>query len=164
MSAFVYKWTNIIDGKWYIGSRTAKNCHIDDGYICSSKILKPIIKQNPDQWHRSILAIGTATDMKNLERNLLKLYNAKCDPQSYNQTNGAPTGGRKKGISSKIPANAILDAIKKHTGKSFFEILVNNYMTCVHNDDYKLVNDYHKMFDKKGIRIMYNGEIVYEPR
>ena len=33
--AFLYKWTHIPTQKWYVGSRTAVGCHIDDGYICS---------------------------------------------------------------------------------------------------------------------------------
>lgn len=54
--AFVYKWTNIPTGKWYIGVRTKNGCHINDGYICSSKIVKPLILSNPSDWKRDILA------------------------------------------------------------------------------------------------------------
>jgi hypothetical protein len=28
--AFVYKWTQISTNKWYVGSRTAKNCYVGD--------------------------------------------------------------------------------------------------------------------------------------
>jgi hypothetical protein len=38
--AYVYKWTHIPTSKWYVGSRTAPGCHPDDGYICSSKLIK----------------------------------------------------------------------------------------------------------------------------
>ena len=29
--AFLYKWTHIPTQKWYVGSRTAVGCHIDEG-------------------------------------------------------------------------------------------------------------------------------------
>ena len=43
--AFLYKWIEISTDKWYIGSRTANGCHPTDGYICSSKIVKPLIRK-----------------------------------------------------------------------------------------------------------------------
>jgi hypothetical protein len=45
--AFLYKWTHLPSGKWYVGSRTAKGCHPEDGYYCSSKEVKPLILANP---------------------------------------------------------------------------------------------------------------------
>jgi hypothetical protein len=44
--AYLYRWTHIPSQKWYVGSRTGKGCHPDDGYICSSKIVKPMITEN----------------------------------------------------------------------------------------------------------------------
>ena len=41
--AFVYKWKHISTNMWYVGSRTAKNCHPNDGYICSSAFVKSMI-------------------------------------------------------------------------------------------------------------------------
>ena len=86
--AYVYKWTNKITGKWYIGSRTAKNCHPDDGYICSSRKLKPIILESKDEWLREILCIGEPDDMLTLEAKYLSVLDAKNDPLSYNMHNG----------------------------------------------------------------------------
>lgn len=31
-TAYVYRWTHIPTGKWYVGSRTAKGSHPNDGY------------------------------------------------------------------------------------------------------------------------------------
>lgn len=53
--AYVYKWTELATGKWYVGARGARGCHPDDGYICSSKVVKPLILANPDGWKREIL-------------------------------------------------------------------------------------------------------------
>lgn len=86
--AFVYRWTNIQTGQWYIGSRTAQGCHPDDGYICSSRRLRPLIESNQSEWQREILCIGEPRDMLGLETRLLQQLDAKNDPLSLNQHNG----------------------------------------------------------------------------
>lgn len=86
--AYVYKWTELSSGRWYIGSRTKIGCHPDDSYICSSKVVIPLIKTNPAGWKRDILCIGHPMDMLALETNLLLLVDAKNDPLSYNMHNG----------------------------------------------------------------------------
>jgi group I intron endonuclease len=89
--AFVYKWTHIPTLKWYIGSRTRKGCNPDDGYICSSRIVKPLIEANPKEWVREIIETGTSEDMYLLEMEILKLFNAMKDPRSFNNCNGYNT-------------------------------------------------------------------------
>lgn len=86
--AFVYRWTNLATGQWYIGSRTAQGCHPEDGYICSSRRIKPLIESNQTSWHREILCIGEPAEMIELETRLLQSLDAKNDPLSYNQHNG----------------------------------------------------------------------------
>ena len=85
--AYVYKWIHLPTGKWYIGSRTRAGSHPEDGYYCSSKIVKPLILSNPNEWKREILATGTPADMYALETKLLQDSNAKHDSASYNQHN-----------------------------------------------------------------------------
>ena len=85
--AFVYKWTELSTGKWYIGSRSRKGCY-PDGYICSSKIVKPLILENRNNWKREIMAMGEPKAMVQYEANLLMLLNARFDPMSYNLHNG----------------------------------------------------------------------------
>jgi hypothetical protein len=92
--AYVYKWTEHSTGKWYIGSRTGKNCHLDDGYICSSNTVKPLIKANPGNWSRQIICIGHPSDMLELEFRYLTALDAVNDPMSYNQSNGGYNFGR----------------------------------------------------------------------
>ena len=94
---FLYKWTEISTGKWYIGSRTAKKCHPDDGYLCSSKIVKPLIIANPLDWRREILCIGPHQYIRDLEVKYLHALDAMRDPMSYNKSNGAKSfvGGPK---------------------------------------------------------------------
>ena len=85
--AYVYKWVYKPNLNWYVGSRTAKNAHLDDGYICSSKIVMPLIVESPDDWERSIIATGTKEEMRKLESEVLTLFDAANDPRSYNRHN-----------------------------------------------------------------------------
>ena len=70
-SPFVYMWLHPASGRWYIGSRTAKGCRQDDGYICSSKTVKPLILANPADWVRTILFVGDKPTVLQVEKELL---------------------------------------------------------------------------------------------
>ena len=87
-TAFLYRWNQISTGMWYVGSRTAKNCHPDDGYICSSKHVAPLIKNSPDDWHRTILLIAPPLYVREIEAKYLFSLNARNDQLSYNRHNG----------------------------------------------------------------------------
>jgi hypothetical protein len=85
--AYLYKWAELSTGKWYIGSRTAKGCHPDDGYICSSKSVLREINDNSLNWCRQVLVIGESEYIYELEGKLLSELNAKMDPMSFNKHN-----------------------------------------------------------------------------
>lgn len=85
--AYVYKWTHLPTMRYYIGSRTRKNCHPDDGYLCSSREVKPMIVEHPSDWQRTILAVGSVEDMYALECNILQSMDCKNDPRSFNKHN-----------------------------------------------------------------------------
>jgi len=85
---YLYKLTQKSTGKWYVGCRTAKKCHPEEGYICSSRHVKPIYFENPLDWKREILVIGSAEYIKELETKYLKFTNAKNDPMSFNLHDG----------------------------------------------------------------------------
>lgn len=87
MAAYLYQWTHLPTGKYYIGSRTEKNCHINDGYICSSDLIKEEIIKNKNEWSRKILAEGNSKDILNLEKQLLNHKDVINDKNSLNQTN-----------------------------------------------------------------------------
>jgi hypothetical protein len=72
---------------WYVGSRTRENCHPDDGYICSSKVVRPLIEDKRSEWKREIIATGSSKDILNFETIILKALDAKNDPMSFNRTN-----------------------------------------------------------------------------
>lgn len=86
--AYVYRWTHIPTGKWYIGSRTARGCHPDDGYICSSKHVKPLIENDMSNWEREIMTYGSPYWMRIVEKELLKVSDAMNNPMSLNRSNG----------------------------------------------------------------------------
>lgn len=86
--AYLYKWTELSTGRWYIGARYAKGCHPEDGYICTSKIVKPMILENKENWKRDVLCVGKPEDIVKLESDYLKLLDAKNDPMSFNKHNG----------------------------------------------------------------------------
>lgn len=86
--AYLYKWIEISTGRWYIGARYANGCHPDDGYICTSKIVKPMILENRENWRREILCIGNPEDIVKLESDYLTALDAKNDPMSFNKHNG----------------------------------------------------------------------------
>jgi len=85
--AYLYKWTHIPTQKWYVGSRTAIGSHPGDGYYCSSKIVKPMIEANPEEWAREVLAIGAPLYIRELEGKYLVDANAARDEMSFNQVN-----------------------------------------------------------------------------
>ena len=86
--SYVYKWTHIPTMMWYVGSRTARGCYPGDGYICSSKTIKPMIIENRDDWKQEIIATWSVEEMLNLETDILELFDAKNDPCSFNRHNG----------------------------------------------------------------------------
>jgi len=101
-AAFLYKWTHIPTGKWYIGSRTAKGCSLTDGYICSSIYVKPLIQSDPMNWKRDVLVIGESKYIRALENSYLKLIGAKEDVLSFNRSNNASLNLTSSSIEGKI--------------------------------------------------------------
>ena len=87
--SYVYKWTHKPTLSWYVGSHSGKI----KNYICSSKIVKPLIKLNPQDWERTIIATGEYLNMYELETTILEMFDAKNDIRSYNRHNndGKPT-------------------------------------------------------------------------
>lgn len=107
--AFVYKWTHKQTGKWYIGKHSGAE---DDGYICSSFLVKPMIEEAPNDWERTILTRGSWEQMGIAEILHLKKTDAVNNPQSLNQTNGSGKIVFKDRIASskpKVSIRAILE-------------------------------------------------------
>ncbi len=100
--AFVYGWRNKTTGRIYIGYHVGKE---DDGYICSSAEMQADYQKQPENFVRMILFRGTREQCYDVEHNLLKLVDAKNDPQFYNLWNSTPFN-KKMFDTSKIAAAA----------------------------------------------------------
>lgn len=114
--SFLYKWTHIPTKKWYVGSRTAAGSHINDGYICSSIEVKPMIIENNNEWVREILCIADSKYILDLETNYLKTTDAKNDPMSFNRHNGDGTftsTGKKASLNTKLKMSNSRKGVKK---------------------------------------------------
>lgn len=78
MESFVYKWTNVNNGKEYIGYHKG---HINDGYISSSRNITFWDDYNKGELKRTILFEGSTMDCIEFESRVLrdadfdKLYN-----------------------------------------------------------------------------------------
>ena len=83
--AFVYCWTDHLKEMIYVGYHKGI---MDDGYICSSKIMLEQYEQRQQDFTRMIIAHGTREDMQKLETKILISMNAKKDESCYNQHNG----------------------------------------------------------------------------
>jgi group I intron endonuclease len=83
--SFVYCWTNHKTKKLYVGVHKG---HIDDGYICSSKIMLEEYSLHPQDFTRQIIAEGPYQDMLSLETAILRSVNAKLNEDYYNLHNG----------------------------------------------------------------------------
>lgn len=112
--AYLYKWTHIPSQKWYVGSRTATGCHINDGYICSSNDVYSMILENKNDWSRQVLCIGKPKYIVNLEAEYLQVLDAKNDPMSFNMHNG---DGKFTTTGRKEPEKAKQRRIQKLIGK-----------------------------------------------
>lgn len=122
--AYIYKWTHIVTGKWYIGSRTKVGCFPNDGYICSSKIVKPLIQDSPCDWIREILHTGSPLEIIELEATILTQLDAKNDPLSYNLHNG---DGNFTTAGVSMPLSWRQKISKGNCGKTRSEIARANY-------------------------------------
>lgn len=110
-TGFVYKWTNKINNRWYIGSHRGTP---DDGYVASSIVLKLAMKKyTTENFEREILYTGA--DFREVEAFLLEEFNAASDPMSYNLKNTAAggNGGANKGQLRTVETKQKISAANK---------------------------------------------------
>ena len=80
--AFTYCWTDIKINKLYVGWHKGS---IDDGYICSSKLMLEEYNKRPDDFKREIIATGSSLDMVALESAILRAEKVSTNEQYYNR-------------------------------------------------------------------------------
>lgn len=90
---YVYEWTNIVNGKKYIGSHYGS---VEDSYIGSGKEFKKEYLKSPDTFIMKVLEYIIVDDKKLVlekEKNWLdSVPNIKDDPMYYNLNNDAAGG------------------------------------------------------------------------
>ena len=75
--AFAYEWSN--GEHKYVGYHIGSE---SDRYVSSSKIMNELYEENPDDWTRTILAWGTAAEMRAFETGWLRAVRAR-ESESY---------------------------------------------------------------------------------
>lgn len=101
LTGIVYRWKNLKNAKWYIGSH--EGCS-QDGYLASGKLIQRSFKKHGiGNFVRQILYEGE--DFKEVEEFILEFLDAASDPMSYNLKNAAVGGdvwkGRKDTVAYK---------------------------------------------------------------
>lgn len=130
---FVYKWTNKINSRWYIGSHEGT---VDDGYKASGKlILRAFNKYGVENFEREILYEGP--NFREEEEKLLRYYDVENNTKSYNLKNSAVGGGNKTDKQrehlSKINTGKVLDInTKNKIGKSNSKALTGRKLSKEH--------------------------------
>lgn len=83
--AFVYRWSDRRDGKFYIGYHKGSQ---DDGYVCSSKSMLAEYHSRPYDFERSVIFYGSDAECRAHEIAILNSVNAASNPLYYNLNNG----------------------------------------------------------------------------
>ena len=83
--AFVYCWTDHKTNKLYVGSHKGS---LNDGYVCSSKVMLEQYNKRPCDFTRQIIAKGQVNDIRKLEYKILSSIDAATNESFYNKHNG----------------------------------------------------------------------------
>lgn len=86
-TAYVYRLTDTVDGKKYIGSNYSVGCDpswLGTKYFTSSKFIHPLFQENPSRFLKEILLVGPPGYVLEMETNILKRLDARRDPTYYN--------------------------------------------------------------------------------
>lgn len=85
---YIYKITNIVNGKTYIGKHSTNK--INDGYMGSGNLIKKAIKKyGVENFTKEYLAFCDTEEKLNwLEKFYIKKYHSRIENGNYNLTNG----------------------------------------------------------------------------
>jgi hypothetical protein len=116
----IYKITNTIDGKFYIGKHQTKD--LDDGYFGSGKLLKRAIKKyGLDNFHKEIIKVCSSEKEMDLVEKILVVPDSEI---SYNLCNGGQGGFSY--INSHIMTSERRSKIQKDKPAEYYERLNNS--------------------------------------
>lgn len=89
---YIYKITNKINGKWYIG----KHNGTDPNYVGSGKLLKSAVEKYGRENFDLIILEEVIDDINSREKHWIRETNAVNDPMSYNLASGGEGGDLSK--------------------------------------------------------------------
>lgn len=115
-TSYMYRVTDNLNGKWYVGINTSKGCkpeRLGVSYFTSSTIVKPLFKSNHSRFTKEILVIGDVEYIVELESKFLSKIDAKNDMMSYNMHNG-------NGKMNTVKSGELTSARMKQEEKGFF--------------------------------------------
>lgn len=104
---YVYRLTDIVNGKRYIGVRTASGCDPADlgvKYFTSSKVVRYLFQSNPQRFKKQIIVTGDKEYVIRVEKTLIDLYDAVVSEDFYNRSNAKmvhPDDNKAGGLKSK---------------------------------------------------------------
>jgi len=98
ITGIIYKTTNLINGKWYIGKDEKNN----PNYLGSGKLLlRAIAKYGKNNFNKEILAESlSSNELAKLEKLFIEKTNAVQDKNSYNIADGGYGGNTLAGFSN----------------------------------------------------------------
>jgi len=87
--AYLYQYTNLVDGKAYVGIHKGS---VDDPYNHSStnEEFQKVFATSKSQLKFEVIEYGDYVTIQNAEYNILKKVNARTNPMYYNLSNGFP--------------------------------------------------------------------------
>lgn len=123
MCYIVYKTTNLVNGKIYVGQH---HTSADDGYFGSGKLLKRSIKKEGiDNFKRDILEYCTSANVNEMEIFWIAELNATNKDVGYNITKGGQrqinTKSHNENISNGKLGYKMTDEHKQNASKTFFK-------------------------------------------
>lgn len=184
MHHIVYKITNTVDGKYYIGVHTTDD--IEDGYMGSGILIRQAIrKHGASNFRREILEICTTREHAFLRESFYASLEIVKDPLCYNLMTGGRIGSRvrkEREIFSTEATSAIIpekyrfnkdfkyvfkvDEKGMNSWRNHFENLKNRKRKEMHSDFYEkctelLINEFPRLLD--AMTNLYNNTKTNKP-
>ena len=132
---YVYRLTDRVTGKRYIGSRYAARCQPEDlgvSYFTSSSVVSKLFKSDPARFDKHIIVTGAVEYVINVERTMIDLYGAVISEQFYNRANQKaihPDDTRRAGNKCKVEKIGFhaftFEEFSEHNKKNGFKSLAD---------------------------------------
>ena len=156
MYHFIYKTTNTVNGRVYIGKHSTSN--LDDGYLGSGKLLKQAIrKYGKHKFKREILLFCNTQEEALIEESKLVTDEFVQRPDTYNLKKGGEGGGCVGRVMSESSRKKLSESRK---GIQFSEEHIEKLRVASSNRT--LSKKSRKLISKSIIQLSMSGEVIKE--